>query len=91
MKILILNKFLHANGGSETYIFKVGKQLQKMGHQIQYFGMDHPDRVVGNEWDCYTQNMDFHSNKLSKLTYPFRIIYSREAYEKIYNILEEIR
>ena len=27
MKILMINKFLHPNGGSETYIFKLGKQL----------------------------------------------------------------
>ena len=36
MKVLIVNKFLHPNGGSETYIFEVGKQLQKMGHQVEY-------------------------------------------------------
>ena len=40
MKVLIVNKFLHPNGGSETYIFEVGKQLQKMGHQVEYFGME---------------------------------------------------
>ena len=46
MKVLIVNKFLHPNGGSETYIFEVGKQLQKMGHQVEYFGMEHEGRVV---------------------------------------------
>ncbi len=89
MKILIVNKFLFPNGGSETYIFEIGRQLQKMGHQVQYFGMDHPKRIVGNEWNCYTDNMDFHSNKLSKLAYPFKIIYSREAYRKIMYVLEK--
>ena len=48
MKVLIVNKFLHPNGGSETYIFEVGKQLQKMGHQVEYFGMEHEGRVVSN-------------------------------------------
>ena len=41
MKILMINKFLHPNGGSETYIFKLGKQLETMGHEVQYFGMEH--------------------------------------------------
>ena len=41
MKILIVNKFLHPNGGSETYIFRLGQQLEKMGHEVQYFGMEH--------------------------------------------------
>ena len=40
MKILIVNKFLHPNGGSETYIFKLGEALIKNGHEVQYFGMD---------------------------------------------------
>lgn len=48
MRTLIINKFLYANGGSETYIFKLGEQLQKMGHEVQYFGMEHKGRCVGN-------------------------------------------
>ena len=34
MRTLIINKFLYANGGSETYIFKLGELLQKMGHEV---------------------------------------------------------
>lgn len=89
MKILIVNKFLHANGGSETYIMKVGQQFKKLGHEVQYFGMDHPQRVLKNDWDCYTSNMDFHNSKLAKLSYPFKIIYSREAYRKIMYVLRQ--
>ena len=48
MRILIVNKFLYPNGGSETYIFSIGKQLQKMGHEVQYFGMEHEGRIAGN-------------------------------------------
>ena len=89
MKILIVNKFLHPNGGSETYIFEIGKQLQKMGHEVQYFGMEHEGRVVGNHAESYTSNMDFHTGKLAKLLYPFKIIYSVEARKKIRVVLED--
>ncbi len=89
MKILMVNKFLYMNGGSETYIMKVGQQLGKQGHEVQYFGMEHPDRILGNDWNCYTSNMDFHTSKLAKLAYPFKIIYSREAYRKITYVLEQ--
>ena len=41
MKVLMINKFLYPNGGSETYIFKLGKYLEKQGHEVQYFGMEH--------------------------------------------------
>ena len=76
MKILIVNKFLFPNGGSETYIFEIGKQLQKMGHEVQYFGMEHEGRIVGNHVESYTSDMDFHEKGLQKLLYPFKIIYS---------------
>ena len=60
MKILMINKFLYPNGGSETYIFELGKQLEKMGHEVQYFGMEHEGRCVGNRVGAYTSSMDFH-------------------------------
>ena len=91
MKVLIVNKFLHPNGGSETYIFEVGKQLQKMGHQVEYFGMEHEGRVVSNRLDCYTGNMDFHTGKLQKLRYPFQILYSTEAAKKIRKVLDDLQ
>ncbi len=102
MKILIVNKFLYPNGGSETYIFSIGRQLEKMGHEVQYFGMEHEGRIVGNHAESYTEDMSFrngdgrgtgaHSSltrKLSRLTYPFKIIYSRDARRKIRKVLED--
>lgn len=91
MRVLIVNKFLYPNGGSETYIFKVGRQLEKMGHDVQYFGMEHKERIVGNHAECYTQNMDFHTGRINKLLYPFRIIYSVEARKKIRRVLEDFK
>lgn len=91
MKILMVNKFLHPNGGSETYIFKLGEQLQKMGHEVQYFGMEHEGRIVGNHADIYTSDMDFHAGGPGKLLYPFRIIYSGEAKRKMRLVLEDFR
>lgn len=91
MKILMVNKFLHPNGGSETYIFKLGEELIRQGHQVQYFGMEHEKRAVGNRAEIYTANMDFHTGKLQKLFYPFKIVYSKEAYQKIWKVLEDFQ
>ncbi len=91
MKILMVNKFLYPNGGSETYIFKLGEQLQKKGHEVQYFGMEHAGRIVGNRLECYTSDMDFHAGGVGKLLYPFRIIYSGEAKRKMRRVLEDFR
>lgn len=89
MKVLIVNKFLYPNGGSETYIFEIGKQLEKLGQEVQYFGMEHEGRIVGNHAESYTSDMDFHTGKLSKLLYPFKIVYSTEARKKIRRVLED--
>lgn len=89
MKILMVNKFLYPHGGSETYILDLGKQLSAMGHEVQYFGMDSEERIVGNYAESYTSAMDFHTTGLQKLLYPFKIIYSVEARKKIRVVLED--
>ncbi len=92
MKILMINKFLHPNGGSETYIFKLGQALVAQGHEVEYFGMEHEGRIVGNRVQSYTTDMDFHGgSKLAKLTYPIKTIYSREARKKLRRVLEDFR
>ena len=92
MKILMINKFLYHNGGSETYIFKLGDYLNAHGHEVQYFGMEHEGRCVGNRVNTYTSDMDFHGgSKLSKLTYPMKTIYSREARIQIKKVLDDFK
>ena len=90
MKILMINKFLFPNGGSETYMFELGAQLERMGHAVQYFGMEHEGRCVGNRVNAYTADMNFHGgSKLVKLTYPLKTIYSAEARKKLRLVLDD--
>ena len=92
MRILLINKFLHPNGGSETYIFKLGDFLKEQGHEVQYFGMEHEGRCVGNRVNVYTSDMDFHQGSmLAKLTYPVKTIYSSEARKKLRLVLDDFR
>ena len=91
MKILMVNKFLYPNGGSETYIFKLGDYLKSKGHEVEYFGMEHEDRIVGNSVNSYTSNMNFHTSKIEKLLYPIKIIYSKEARKKIRLVLDSFK
>lgn len=92
MKVLMINKFLYPNGGSETYIFKLGRKLEEKNNEVQYFGMEHEGRCVGNAAGAYTHSMDFHnSSKLEKLTYPIKTIYSGEARKKIRLVLDQFQ
>lgn len=91
-RVLIINKFLYPNGGSETYIFKLGECLQRLGNEVQYFGMEHEGRIVGNRAEAYTSDMDFHGgSKLAKLTYLFKTIYSVEARKQIRKVLDDFK
>ena len=36
----MVNKFLYYKGGAESYALKIGEELEKNGHEVQYFGMD---------------------------------------------------
>ncbi len=92
MKVLMVNKFLYPNGGSETYIFKLGEALEAKGHEVQFFGMEHEGRCVGNKVNAYTSDMDFHGgSKLAKLTYPLKTVYSKEARKKIRLVLDDFK
>ena len=85
----MVNKFLYPNGGSETYMFKLGKYFSENGHTVEYFGMEHPDRCVGNSADAYTQNMDFHNaSAVSKIKMSMKTVYSKEAYNKMLLVLD---
>lgn len=91
MKILMVNKFLYPRGGSESYMLYLGEHLTRLGHEIEYFGMYDEKNTVGNRAQKYTQNMDFHSNGLSRFLYPFKIIYSFEAKKKIMQVIDRFQ
>ena len=88
MKILMVNKFLYENGGSETYIFKLSEFFKSNGHEVQFFGMEDKRNIAGNEWNILTKNLSFHKKSLGTILYPFKIIYSSEARRKIKRVIE---
>lgn len=91
MKILLINKFLYPKGGAETYVFKLGELLTAKGHQVEYFGLEHKDNIVGNTADAYVSHMDFSEGTKKNLLAPFRIIYSWEARKKLALVLNKFQ
>lgn len=88
MKILLVNKFLYAKGGAETYVFKLGDLLVDHGHKVEYFGLENAKNTVGNSVNSYVSDMDFSRVTSKNLKAPFRIIYSSEARKKIRTVLK---
>lgn len=83
----MVNKFLYPRGGAETYMMQVGGCLQSLGHQVEYFGMHDERNQVGNSLGLETAPMDFRTRSPERLLYPFRLIYSREAKNKISRVI----
>lgn len=88
MKILIINKFLYPKGGSETYILSLGKTLEELGHDVQYFGMDHPQRQLGNRVGAYTPAVDLRKGRIQDA---LRVLYSPEAGKMLRLVLEDFQ
>lgn len=92
MKILLINKFLYPKGGSETYVLALGRHLQERGHQIEYFGMEDPQRIVGNRVNAYVRPIDYHnSTVLGLLRGGLVAVYSPEARKKLRLVLEDFQ
>lgn len=91
MKILFVNKYLYPKGGADIYVLKLGQYLESIGHEVQYFGMFDDRNEVGNGADAYTAHVDFHKASPAYLTYPFRIIYSRDARKRIRRVLDSFK
>lgn len=89
MKIIMVNKFLHPAGGAETYTLKLGEYWKNQGHDVEYFGMEHPENMVGNQWNLYTGSMNFHKKGIfANVVNPFKLIYSSEAEQKMKILLD---
>lgn len=91
MKILLVNKFLYPRGGAETYLLKLGEELQRRGHLVEYFGMYDSKNIVGNAQELLTTELDFHGKGADRLLYPFKIIYSFEARRKIKQVISAFK
>ncbi len=94
MRILMVNKFLYANGGSETYMIKLGNYLKSIGHEVEYFGMQHELNIVGNKYGKYTRRVDYRNNSIklwNTAKTALNSIYSMEARLLIKELIETFK
>ena len=81
MKVLLVNKFHYRKGGAETYYLAVGSELEKMGHEVAYFSMQHPDNI-SCKWSRYfvtQREYNNVSNSLKAIRDGAALVYSPEA------------
>jgi glycosyltransferase involved in cell wall biosynthesis len=47
VRILHVNKFVYRRGGAEGYMLDVAALQREAGHEVELFGMEHPDTIEG--------------------------------------------
>lgn len=91
MKILLINKFFYLKGGAERYFFELGELLEKKGHEVIYFSMDHPNnrqskysKYFASEVNQENPGLNFKGLKDS-----LRIFWSFNARKKIKQLIKD--
>ena len=93
MRILLVNKFHYRKGGAETYYLTVGSEFERMGHDVAYFSMRHPDNLPC-KWDRYFVTQREYNNVKNPLKAArdgMALIYSPEAKRNFQALCEEFR
>lgn len=92
MKILQVSKFLVRRGGVETYVFDLGLLLEGAKHDVQYYGMDGQDRLVGNRWGIYAPATELGGHQgVSRIGDIAQSVDSRENKRRMSRLLDSFK
>ena len=90
MKVLLVNKFHYRKGGSETYYFTLAEALKQKGHEVVFFAMEDAQKNLPSEQDRYfVSNASVNGGIRSKLNMILHLTYSKEAYRKMRQLLQD--
>lgn len=93
MRILMCNSVHYVRGGVDRYTFDLSDLLSRHGHEVIPFSMQHPRNRPTEYARYFVSQVDFpnllqqKTSLTAKLKVAERVIYSREAREKIHRIL----
>lgn len=94
MRILHVNKFLYRRGGAEGYMFDVAALQRSAGHEVGFFGMDHPenDRPLPLE-HTFAPHVELEPapGGLAGVAAAARMVWSRSSARGMAAALEEFR
>jgi glycosyltransferase involved in cell wall biosynthesis len=82
VRILHVNKYLYRRGGAESYMQAVASLQQGAGHEVAFFGMDHPDnepQLYADHFPGYLELEPAPSSTVGKATGFARMVWSTSA------------
>jgi len=91
MKILLVNKFLYPRGGDAISTLETGKLLTKNGHEIVFWGMEHPSNEKFPFEEFFVSYVDYNkkSGIWQEVKNSIKILYSLEAKNKINSLISK--
>ncbi|MCF6247409.1 MAG: glycosyltransferase family 4 protein [Desulfobacula sp.] len=93
MKILLINKFLYPKGGDAVSTLDTGKILENHGHEVIFWGMEHPNNPDYLYQDCFVSQVDYDASGgiSAKAKAAMNIIYSFEAKKNMSALLKKFQ
>ena len=90
MKVLLVNKFHYMKGGSERYYFSLADALRKNGHEVHFFAMQDEKNYPCDDSKYFVSNVSVNGGLTNKIKYILNMDYSKEAYHKMDELLNNI-
>lgn len=94
MKVLLVNKFFYPRGGAENSFFETARLLERKGHQVVFFSMEHPKNKPSAFAPYFVSNVELNEGGgglMHNLKTIGRIHYSFEARRKIEKLIKAER
>jgi glycosyltransferase involved in cell wall biosynthesis len=93
MNILLINKFLYPKGGDAISTLTTGELLKSKGHNVMFWGMEHPSNLANDPHNLFISNIDFNAGfSLTKqVKLAMNMLYSFEAKNKITDLVKKFK
>lgn len=93
MKVLLVNKFLYPKGGDAITTIDTGRLLEKRGHDVIFWGMEHPLNPDYKYKEYFAEHIDFNkpAGLFEKIKMAETILYSWEAKRKLEALLRNVK
>jgi glycosyltransferase involved in cell wall biosynthesis len=93
VRVVNANKFYFHKGGAETAYFETARLLEEHGHEVVPFAMRHPENEPTPWSRFFPSRVEFRApgGPASRLARAARVIWSREARDRMRELLAEAR
>ena len=94
MRVLHVNKFLYRRGGAEGYMLDLAELQAKAGHEVAFFGMDHPENPplpLAAHFPSYVQLDPPPEGAVRRVTAGLRMLNSSESRRGMEAVLRRFR